>query len=323
MNDVYFFLHSGERVKLANAELRALVKSYYPDAVLQNLEERVSIVDGNIDMKQIASRATCIRYAGQLLTSSDAISFDPDAYFRKYRKFACKLINLSKKYVSMEAVSRLGKYVKDKSSWMQVSLDDPDIILLYIVTDNGSMVGFAEYKNGVNSRVKDLRNRPYFHTLALEAKLSRMMVNLTMAKENDLLLDPFCGTGSILLEAAAMKIHTIGSDISSRMCYGALENTQNVKSFILNCDALSLPLQTKDIDVIATDLPYGRSASTMQRASKVLLKEFVSFINDEMRAKRCCVMCKKGDEQLFSNVVEEYDIYEHKSLTRKLMVLCN
>ncbi len=323
MKNGYFFVHSGERVELANAELRALVKSYYPDAVVRNLEERVSIVDGYVDLEQITSRSVCTKYAGQLLSLSGDISFDPSVYFRNYRKFACKLINTSKKYSSMETVSKLGKYIKEKSPWMQVSLDNPDIAVLYIVTNNGSIIGLEECDNSVNSGVKSLRNRPYFHPVALEPKLSRIMVNLTMAKENDTLLDPFCGTGSILLEAADMNIRTVGCDISARMCYGALANTASVQSFIVTCDALSLPLQSKDVDVIATDLPYGRSASTMKKTSKVLLDEFVSLISNEMKGKRCSLMCKKGDEQLFNNIVEEYDIYEHKSLTRKLIVLCN
>jgi putative methyltransferase (TIGR01177 family) len=223
----------------------------------------------------------------------------------------------------METVSKLGKYIKEKSPWMQVSLDNPDITVLYLVTNNGSMIGLAECKNDIKWQQKSKRNRPYFHNVALEPRLSRVMVNLTMVKENGVLLDPFCGTGSILLEAADMNIRTIGCDISAKMCYGALANTRRAKSFIVNCDALSLPLQIKDVDVIATDLPYGTAASTMKRGSKTLLKEFVSLIGNEMKGKRCCLMCKKGDEQIFSNVVEEYDIYEHKSLTRKLIVLCN
>jgi putative methyltransferase (TIGR01177 family) len=322
MNNRYFFVHGGERVELANAELRALVKTYYPNAAMENLEDRVSIVDGDIDLQKITLRTACTKYAGQLLSLSDNINFDANKIFRNYRKFACKLINLSKKYAGMEPISDLGRYIKERSPWMEVSLDEPDILVLYVVTNNGSFVGLAEY-NRVNGSMKDRRKRPYFHPVALESKLSRIMVNLTMAKENDVLFDPFCGTGSILLEAADMNIHTIGCDISSRMCYGAHANTRNADSFIANCDAFSLPLQIKDVDVIATDLPYGRSASTMKKTSRTLLKEFVSLMGTEMKGKRCCVMCKKGDEQFFSNVVEEYEVYEHRSLTRKLMVLCN
>lgn len=320
MNNQNFFLLTGKRVELARAELSALVKSYHPDAKLTSLSERVSVIYGQYDLKKITSRSACVKYAGHLLSLSKVTGFDLNGHFRNYRRFACKLVNLSKKYVDMEPLQQLGKYIKEKSPWMQVSLDNPDVTVLYIVTDNGAIVGLSEY-NG--AKLGNVRNRPYFHPVVLEPHLSRIMVNLTMVKENDLLLDPFCGTGSIILEAATMKIRTIGCDLSSKMCYGSIANTGNVDTLIINCDALSLPLQTRGIDAIATDLPYGRAASAMKRPAKELLKEFVSLISDEMKGKRCCVMCRKGDEQLFDNIVEAYDIYVHRSLTRKLMVLCN
>jgi len=323
MKNRYFFVHSGKHVKLGNAELRALVKTYYPYARVQNLDGRVSIVNGYIDLQQITSRIAYTKYAGKIMSMSHDNIFEPDECFKNYRKFACKLINLSKKYTCTEAVSKLGQYIKDKSPWMQVSLNYPDIIVLIVVTDNGSIVGLTDCTNIIISRDKSQKRISYVHPVALDQRLSRLMVNLTMAKENDLLLDPFCGTGSILIEASYMNLRTLGGDISGKMCYGALSNTRAKQSFIMNCDALSLPIHTKDIDVIATDLPYGRSSSTVNRSPKVLLKEFVSLINNEMKGKRCCLMCRKGDEEMFKNIVEEYDIYEHKSLTRKLMVLCN
>ncbi len=323
MKNKYFFVYNGKYVKLGNAELRALVKTYYPYARVQNLNGRLSIVDGYIDLRQITSRIAYTKYAGKIISLSDDNIFEPDECFKNYRTFSCKLINLSKECVSMETVSKLGQYIKEKSPWLQVSLDYPDIIVLIVVTDNESMVGLTDCKNIMISRDKSQKRRSYVHPVALDQKLSRLMVNLTMAKENDLLLDPFCGTGSILIEASHMNLRTLGGDISGKMCYGALSNTRTKQSFILNCDALSLPIHTKDIDVIATDLPYGRSSSTFNRTPKDLLKEFVSLINNEMKGKKCCLMCRKGDEELFNNIVEEYDIYEHKNLTRKLMVLCN
>ncbi len=44
----------------------------------------------------------------------------------------------------------------------------------------------------------------------MSPKLARCMVNLTGVKENDLVLDPFCGTGGILIEAGIMGARVIG-----------------------------------------------------------------------------------------------------------------
>ena len=126
-----------------------------------------------------------------------------------------------------------------------------------------------------------------------------------------------------MLEANSMNINAIGCDLSGKMCRGALTNLRSSNNeFIVNCDALSLPLRMDSIDAIVTDLPYGRAASTLKRKSNELLNEFLDTIKG-MRGKRCCIMCRKGDEQEFPNIVEQYDIYEHRNLTRKLMVVCN
>ena len=323
MKNRYFFVHSGEHIDLANAELRALVKGYHPDAVIRNLGPRVSIAEGDIDLGKITSRSASTRIAGRLLSLQSDNGFDADGDFRNCDRFACDMLNLSDKKVDMETVSNLGKYIKVKFPRMQVSLQHPDVIILQVITNDGSAIGLLDYRKRNGEHRKYRRMRPYFHPVALESKLSRIMINLTMIKENDLLLDPFCGTGSILIEAANMNIRAIGCDISDEMCHGALANMKGRDTMLVNCDALASPLQMNCVDAIATDLPYGRAASTAKRESKTLLNDFISFVRDEMKGKRCCVMCRKGDEELFENIEEEYDIYVHRSLTRKLMVLCN
>ena len=45
-----------------------------------------------------------------------------------------------------------------------------------------------------------------------------------MVKKNETLLDPFCGTGGILIEAGILGINIIGSDIDKKLVYGCKEN---------------------------------------------------------------------------------------------------
>ncbi len=51
----------------------------------------------------------------------------------------------------------------------------------------------------------------------LPPKLAQTLINLTGAQSGQTLLDPFCGTGTVLMEAHAMGIHAQGSDISPDM----------------------------------------------------------------------------------------------------------
>ncbi len=322
-NDYHsFFLLNGEHTDLGNGELRSLIRSYQPKARMKGLSSRVVLADEELDIERIMARAAYTKFAGKLLqVSSKATGFELDGVMKNCKTFACELVNLSRKHVGMQVLSDMGSYVKQKAPWLDVSIENPDVTVLLIKTEAEYVVGLVEHRS-MNRKSESPRNRPYFHPIALEPKLCRAMINLAMVREGDTILEPFCGTGSIMLEAATMKINAIGCDLSSKMCRGALTNLGSKDGFIINCDALSLPLKMDGIDAIVTDLPYGRAASTMKRRPKELLNEFLDAIGD-MKVKRCCIMCRKGDEQELPNIVEQFDIYEHRNLTRKLMVLCN
>lgn len=76
----------------------------------------------------------------------------------------------------------------------------------------------------------------------LPPKLARMMVNLTgIDVTGKTLLDPFCGSGTVLMEAAMLGAgKVIGSDIAS----GAVHDTQHNLSWLKERD-----IEVKDIDV--------------------------------------------------------------------------
>ena len=61
------------------------------------------------------------------------------------------------------------------------------------------------------------KNKPKRHPAMLKPKLARLLVNLTGAKKQ--LLDPFCGTGSILIEAGVLGLKPLGSDIDPKMIW--------------------------------------------------------------------------------------------------------
>ncbi len=320
----YFFLQRGELVDLANGELRSLVRTYQPRAKINNVNSRVLLVSGDLDIEKVTARAACTKLVGKLLQVSNKVTgFELNGIMKNCKTFACDLVNLSKQSVDMQVLSDLGNYVKQQAPWLNVSLENPDVTFTVIKTETESVIGIVERNKSVKWRSESRRKRPYFHPVALEPRLCRAMINLAMVSEDNTILDPFCGTGSVMLEANNMKINSIGCDLSSKMCRGALTNLRNSKnSFLINCDALSLPLKIDSVDAIVTDLPYGMAASTQKRKPEKLLNEFLDVIKT-MKGRRCCIMCRKGDEHEFPNMVEQYDIYEHKNLTRKLMVLCN
>jgi len=78
-----------------------------------------------------------------------------------------------------------------------------------------------------NFETRHPHNREW-HPSTLPAKLARAMVNLTGIKKGTL-LDPFCGTGGILIEAGLMNLKPVGFDIEYPMINKARKNMKQYK----------------------------------------------------------------------------------------------
>ena len=90
------------------------------------------------------------------------------------------------------------------------------------------------------------KNRIAIHPSTMDSKLARCMVNLSRAQKNKLLLDPFCGVGGILLEAASIGCKVIGCDVSKKMALGSYMNLKSYKytpSGIIVSDIAHTPIQ--------------------------------------------------------------------------------
>lgn len=53
----------------------------------------------------------------------------------------------------------------------------------------------------------------------MDPLLSLLMANLALVKENDVVLDPFVGTGSILIAAGVLNAYVAGNDIDYLMVH--------------------------------------------------------------------------------------------------------
>lgn len=90
-------------------------------------------------------------------------------------------------------------------------------------------------------KTRDLK-RPFQRpSLSMPPKLARILVNLSGVKKGELLLDPFCGIGTILAEALVMGIDARGIDIEPRRVY---ESRMNL-SWLAKGHRISLDLKTK------------------------------------------------------------------------------
>lgn len=119
----------------------------------------------------------------------------------------------------------------------------------------------------VGLRLSDetMRHRDYqkVHLPAsLRPSLAAAMVHLTDPGENDVFLDPMCGTGTLLIERGIAARHRllIGGDIDQASLNAARENVgpRHKPRDLLLWDARRLPLADASVDRVACNLPFGR-----------------------------------------------------------------
>jgi tRNA (guanine10-N2)-dimethyltransferase len=310
-----FFIVSKEYSELAVDEIITLAKMYDRFCKIRIISNMI-IIQTTTPWEKIARRATFVKTAGQLVRKMSNVFFDDKNCSLLFgsKSFMCKAINLSKKQLDLlETEQSLGKLVATFCN-AKVSLEDPDITIYLIFTEEENFFGFS-------TRFK-VPPRPIKHTKfhhELDWKLTRAMINLAKLNDGETVCDPFCGTASTLLEAESMGIKSIGIDFDKKMCQISRKNLyeNNFDSQVFN-ENYDYMLQIKDrFDGIVTDLPYG-TASKVSEPLPMLIESFASKIPSK---KKFAIMCKKGlEKHLKIKPTKKYEIYRHKSLTRVILV---
>lgn len=308
-----FFLVSKEYPELATDEVATLAKMYDRFAKVKTISNLV-LIQSVTPWEKIARRATFVKIAGQLLRKMSNVFFDETNYSLLFgaRSFMCKAINLSEKPVDIPEIERsLGSMVSTFCN-AKVSLEDPDVVIYMIFTDEENFFGFST-KFETPKRPEKLTK---FHH-ELDWKLTRAMINLARINDDETVCDPFCGTGSTLLEAQSMGIKAVGIDFDKKMCQISKDNLKANKFSATIHNQSYEYMDEISFDGIVTDLPYG-TASKVPEPPKKIMKKFISKIP---KKAKFAIMCKKGlDDGIKLNLTKKYEIYRHKSLTRMILV---
>ena len=175
--------------------------------------------------------------------------------------------------------------------------------------------------------------RPKNHPTTLDPKLARACLNLTGIKKGTI-LDPFCGSGGILIEAGFLKYDTIGYDLDEYILFKAKENLKYYKlkkCLLINKDALKIAKQDlKTIDAIVTDPPYGKGSKLFNTKTTNIEKLYFEFLNNLKLKKKSRIVMIFPD---FANlsfmkklktkylIKDKFDFYVHKSMTRIIYVM--
>ena len=310
-----FFVLSKDYLELAIDEIISIVKMYDRFAKIKIISNLI-IIQSKTNWKEITKRATFVKISGQILRKMSGLFLDEENFqvLKNTKSFVCRVVNLSSNELNtLELENSMGDMIS-KFTHAKVNLKNPDITVYLIFTNEENFFGFSE-KNQVKERPKKSKKYPH----ELDWKLTRVMINLIGLKKGETICDPFCGTGTTLLESESMGINAIGIYFDEKMCDMSKENLKlnNYKSKILNSDFQELIKISNDFNGIVTDLPYGRSSKSSEKPEEVL-KRFISIIP---KSKKVAIMYKKElDSKMKLKGLKKYQIYRHKSLTRTILI---
>jgi len=311
------FQFSGEHPGLPKAELLAVLEGEHLDYRIHDFQKKSRLMLVEIEKRtasfinRLALTKKSAIYVGASKTAEGAAQL-LEKVLKKNKTFRVRGYSNS---LDVE----LGGLLHEKG--FVVDLHKPDVEVSTFELD-GITVGInLPLKKNFEERKPQFR--PYFHPTSMHPKIARVLVNLARVKKGDVVLDPFCGTGGILIEAGLIGCKMIGQDISNEMVEGCKRNIEfyGLMGRIKKSDTLKEKLP--QADAIVTDPPYGRSSYSSDDVL-LLYNNFIKKSHESVRKNGFAVIVvpnsikpKLGRFKL----IEKFDLRVHKSLTRRILVL--
>ncbi|MBU4437757.1 MAG: methyltransferase domain-containing protein [Candidatus Altiarchaeota archaeon] len=314
------FRLSGEHPSLPRAEIFAVMEGEGIESkvLVEFDKDRILVIDAKTNSEEFLHRLALTKLAGEFVGMFHGLEEMADLVAEKIppnSKIAVR--------GSLPLEKELGAMFTEKG--FGIDLEKPEFSIPLFKTGKQYLAAI-DIPLGRDFEKRKPQFRPYFHPTSMHPRIARALVNLARVKKGDTVLDPFCGTGGILIEAGLMGMKASGSDIDEDMVEGSMKNLKHfgLEGEIKQTDALKLAEEFTGIDAIVTDMPYGRSSFTSEKDTKKLYNQFISAAARLLEKDKYLVVVmpdKFTPESGGFSVAGEFSIYVHKSLTRKVWVM--
>ena len=267
MTPQFFFELSGESKDMPLAEaircLEAETDSFEvvktgPGYVVASFDER--FLDPVAD--RIALTHSIGRYLGEY-TPDDVSGLEMTILPRgTFAVRAKRFEGMMKDVDSQGLIRRIGGILSRNND---VNLREPDTVVRMQMCDAVHLYIEQRVTDTDLLEKRKVGERPFFSPISLHPKFARALINLTGVKRGGTVLDPFCGTGGIVIEAAEMGMRAMASDFDEEMVIGCQENMDFYGLELADFDTVDIGEigeRFHEIDAVCTDPPYGRSTKT-------------------------------------------------------------
>lgn len=269
----------------------------------------------------ICSRLALTHCAGPYLASADPGDLSPlggvelpaGTFALRHQRFMGYMPDVD----SQKLIRRAGDILSRKN---KVNLREPDTTVEILMTDRAHFYIRQKVFDADLLRERKVSERPFFSPISLHPKYARALINMTGVRRGGTVLDPFCGTGGIVIEAAEMGMKAIASDFDPEMVAGTRENMEFYHLALHDFDVLDIgdiADRFHDVDAIACDPPYGRSTKTGgENVDHIYRRALEAFPKVLAHGARAGVVLPHTMEEGPMRLERVYEQYVHGSLSR-------
>lgn len=164
-------------------------------------------------------------------------------------------------YTTLDIKAALAAGVQQRHNWTYCATETAGALSLRLFIEHDRAVW------GVRVGAYPLHRRLYRATAgpgALRPPVAAALARLVGAAPGVALLDPLCGAGTIVIEAALLGAQALGGDHDPAVLAIARANlaASHARATLRAWDATALPLPTASVECVATNLPFGRQVAS-------------------------------------------------------------
>uniref|UniRef100_A0A9J2PG93 tRNA (guanine(10)-N(2))-methyltransferase TRMT11 n=1 Tax=Ascaris lumbricoides TaxID=6252 RepID=A0A9J2PG93_ASCLU len=241
----YVLVFSQAHLDFRIAEFRSVCSLLNIDASCSrdlSLEKHVFILEFESDVcvHRILSRAMLIKAAFELIAVSNNYQHlleDIRIKSAQFEKLG-DILPLDKCPIDLENASNVFTVIEEYEN-----CDGRDSSLNNIYF--GRLIGYGQ------SRLKNLYNlkeRCYIGNTTMDPELSFIQANLIKANMGSIVLDPFCGTGGLLISAAHFGAAVIGTEINYQIARAVGRSSRVGKKFLTDNESVAANFKQYEID---------------------------------------------------------------------------
>ena len=308
---------SGEHATLPMAELRGIMEAEKAGKEIYH-NNRLAIFDISGKIKKIAGRLALSHSINEVLASGK--KHEVENAIRNIQiegSFKIEVINFDKRFSSNALKKEFGKKMME-ATHSKVNIKHPEN-LIKIYSYKKLYITKELFKID-RHQFEERKQKPFELPITIHPRLARAMVNIARVREKNTIIDPFCGTGTILIEAGLMRAKVIGIETKKWIADGCKKNMEyfGIESKIYADDMRNVNARG---NAIVTDFPYGRASyvgGNLKNLYEDAFKKFDEWIESGY------IMAGISNRE-FINIGKKYfELLEihpyrvHKSLTRFL-----